>query len=367
MKALLIGGTGPTGPFVLQGLLDRGYETTILHRGLHEPPDLPPVEHIHADPHFRESIDDAIAGRSFDLVIASYGRLRILAEALAGRCARFISVGGIPAHLGMLNPDQVRPFGMRVLAREEDGLAISSTKDDPPSVRFAHRTWQTERAAMDLHAQGAFAATHFRYPRIYGARQPGPAEWSIVKRVLDKRKWMILPDGGLQIDARCAAANAAHCLLLGVDNPTAAAGQIYNCIEDEHYTWRQIVEIIADMMESDLAVFSMPERLAAPARALTPMATGVSHTLVDGGKIRRELGYRDAVAPMAALRALVEWLTANPIDPEKYQRDPFDYDAEDRLIAAYERHVAEIEREAPFSMPEPRHGYDHPTAPVQKS
>ena len=86
-----------------------------------------------------------------------------------------------------------------------------------------------------------FGATE---PRIYGPRQPSPAEWSIVKRMLDKRRWMILPDGGLQIDARCAAANAAHCLLLGVDNPARAAGQIYNCVEDEHYTWRQLVEII---------------------------------------------------------------------------------------------------------------------------
>lgn len=365
MKALLIGGTGPTGPHILQGLLDRGYETTLLHRGLHEPPDLPPVEHIHADPHFRDSVDEALAGRTFDLVIASYGRLRLLAEALAGRCTRFISIGGIPAHLGMLNPGAVRPFGMRVLTHEGDGLATSATKDDPPGVRFAHRTWQTERAVMELHDQGAFAATHFRYPRIYGPRQPGPAEWSVMKRILDKRKWMILPDGGLQIDARCAAANAAHCVLLGVDHPLEAAGQIYNCIDDEHYTWRQVVEIIADMMGSDLAVFSMPERLAAPARALTPMATGVSHTLVDGGKIRRELGYRDAVAPLVALRSLVDWLIANPVASENYQRDPFDYAAEDRLIEAYVRHVAAIEAEAPFSMPAPRHGYDHPTAPAQ--
>ena len=33
MKALVVGGTGPTGPIIVQGLLDRGYEVTIYHRG----------------------------------------------------------------------------------------------------------------------------------------------------------------------------------------------------------------------------------------------------------------------------------------------------------------------------------------------
>ena len=36
MKALVIGGTGPTGPYIVEGLLRRGYEVTIYHRGTHE-------------------------------------------------------------------------------------------------------------------------------------------------------------------------------------------------------------------------------------------------------------------------------------------------------------------------------------------
>ena len=80
MRALVVGGTGPTGPFLVQGLLQRGYQVTILHRGTHEVPEIPPeVEHIHTDPHFRDSLDQALAGRAFDLAIATYGRLRLVA------------------------------------------------------------------------------------------------------------------------------------------------------------------------------------------------------------------------------------------------------------------------------------------------
>ena len=45
MKELVIGGSGPTGPHVLPGLLERGYDVTMLHRGVHEPADLPDVRH----------------------------------------------------------------------------------------------------------------------------------------------------------------------------------------------------------------------------------------------------------------------------------------------------------------------------------
>ena len=47
MKALVVGGAGPTGPFIVRGLLDRGYDIAILHRGKHEVEEIPPeVEHM---------------------------------------------------------------------------------------------------------------------------------------------------------------------------------------------------------------------------------------------------------------------------------------------------------------------------------
>ena len=36
MKALVVGGTGPTGPLVVAGLIERGYDVAILHTGKHE-------------------------------------------------------------------------------------------------------------------------------------------------------------------------------------------------------------------------------------------------------------------------------------------------------------------------------------------
>ena len=59
--ALVIGGTGPTGPCVIEGLLQRGYRVSILHRGVHEVELPAEVEHIHADPHFTATLTEALA------------------------------------------------------------------------------------------------------------------------------------------------------------------------------------------------------------------------------------------------------------------------------------------------------------------
>lgn len=360
-KALLIGGTGPTGPHVANGLVQRGYELTLLNRGLHSAPGLPPHTLLKADPHFRETLDDALAGHSFDLIIATYGRMRFVAEAAAGKCEQFISVGGAPAYLGCLAPWKLRPFGARIPLREDDGLADQDAGEEEPVVRFSHLVWTTEQLIMDMHAAGTFSATHFRYPLIYGPRQLSPPEWTIVRRVLDGRKQMILADGGLEILSRCAARNAAHFVLRAVDRPDAAAGQIYNCADETQWTYRQLLEEIVDIMGGDMEMISLPDRLAVPARSLSTIQAVSSHLLLDTTKARAELGYADVISPRAALEEMVHWLVANPV--ADFRPDRFDYAAEDRLIAAYLRAVEEVERIAPFERPPPFHIYAHPKKP----
>lgn len=362
-RVLLVGGTGPSGVPTAQGIVERGHELTLFHRGLHEPEGLPDCEHIHADPHFRETIDEALAGRNFDVVIATYGRLRHVAEAMAGRCEQFISVGAAASNAGFLAPWNLRPYGASIPAREDEDQADHPYAESDIAGNFSHKIWRTEQTVFDLDRQGRFNATHFRYPRIYGPRQPYPAEWSIVKRVADRRPHLILADGGLAISSRLAARNAAEHLLLALDHPAEAAGQAFQCADDKQFTWRQIVETIVDIMGGETTVFSMPHRLAKPAWPLESMHPEPSHFLADTTKAKSLLGYHDAVSPTEAIRQQVEWLLANPIPPETYDRDPFDYAAEDRLIAAYERLVLSVQEEAPYDLPAVAHGYAHPKKP----
>src|SRR6202790_4241277 len=112
LKALVIGGTGPSGHLIVNGLLRRGYQLAMLHTGRHELDEIPnTVEHIHTDPFSDQALRDSLGNRTFDLTVAAYGRLRRIAEIMSGRTGRFISIGGVPAYRGYMNPTVLEPPG----------------------------------------------------------------------------------------------------------------------------------------------------------------------------------------------------------------------------------------------------------------
>lgn len=279
--ALVIGGTGPTGHFIVNGLLARGFAVTILHTGRHEVDEIPvSVEHIHTNPFDVAELIMALDNRTFDLTVATYGRLRRIAEVFVGRTAKFVSIGGGPAYRGYMNAHVLWPPGMLV-PTAEDGPKTLSEAEDGKGIRVL----KSEEVVFSHHPQ----ATHFRYPYIYGKYQIAPREWSIVKRISDKRPHIIVPDDGLYLNHHGAAENMAHAVLLAVDHPDVAAGQIYNCGDDYVLSLKQVVQICARVLNHEWQIVSMPYELALPARPMVgqPWTT---HRVFDTRKIKSELG-----------------------------------------------------------------------------
>ncbi|MCW2495326.1 NAD-dependent epimerase/dehydratase family protein [Jatrophihabitans sp.] len=363
-RVLVIGGTGPTGPHIVGGLLERGYEVTVLHRGSHEIPELAAVEHVHADPHFRESVEDALGSRRFELVVATYGRVRHVADALAGSCDTFVSVGGAPVYPGYHDPHTLWPHGMPIAATEAaaDRGRVPDAEESA-GARFSRLIREAERHVMQLHEQGAFRATIFRYPAIYGARQVYPREWSIIRRVLDGREYIIVPDAGLTLLTRCSAQNAAHFLLSAVDRPEVAAGEVFNAADLQQYSLAQWIQLTAVAAGRELRLVSMPFELAGPGRALFPLPT-TAHGLLSPQKAVDLLGYHEPVSASAALGEAVRWWIENPPDSRvlKNYLDTFDYAEEDRVVAAYRAATKELlESQAPAGTA--AHPYAHPKQP----
>jgi nucleoside-diphosphate-sugar epimerase len=337
LTALVIGGTGPTGHFIVNGLIDRGYTVAILHTGNHEVDEIPPeVEHIHTDPYDEACLTEALANRTFDLCVAAYGRLRVVAKLMRGRCEQFISIGGQPCYVGYMNPMAHRPEGLPV-PTAENALLVSQAEQDEKGYRIV----RTEQALFELQPK----ATHFRYPVVYGPYQALPREWCIVKRILDGRPHIILPDDGLSLLSVGYAENLAHALLLAVDQPGKAQGEIFNCCDSQTLTLRQMVEIIAEGLSHQWRIVSMPYELAIPARPLI-MQPLTTHRLMDISKLQTLLGYDDIVKPQDALQRTAQWLVDNPLDNDAWQvkalEDPFDYAAEDKLIKAWDTAMASM-------------------------
>ncbi len=328
MRALVIGGTGPTGHYIVNGLLSRGFEVTILHTGRHEVDEIgPEVEHIHTNPFDESALTSAVAGRTWDVTVATYGRLRRVAEVFKGRTDRFISVGGGPAYRGYMNAEASWPAGMIVPASEDAPKTRSEAEDGK-----GFRVLRSEEVVFEVHPE----ATHFRYPYIYGKYQIAPREWPVVKRILDHRPFIVLPDGGQTLCHFGGAANMAHAVLLAVDHDRVARGQIYNCGDEKVLTLAQLVDVCARALDYDWEVVSMPVELAVSARPLL-MQPWTTHRVFDLSKIKSELGYRDVVDPVEGITQAARWLAENPL-PESGQavlQDPFDYASEDKLVAAW--------------------------------
>jgi len=327
---LVIGGTGPTGIPLVRGLVDRNYDVTIVHRGLHERPETPPaVAHIHLDPYDDDALRSLFGEQTFDVVVAMYGRLRRIAELTTGRVGQFISVGGVPAYRGWMNPWLADPPGLPVPLRED-----APTVEHPEEDEKGYRIVRTEQAVFAAHPD----ATHFRYPYVYGPYQLVPREWLVVRRILDGRTRIVVADDGLTLHHHGYTENLAHALLLAVEQPDAAAGKLFNVGDEEVLSIRQVVELIAAALGHRLEIVSMPFELALPARPLLaqPLPT---HRVLDISRVRNDLGYRDVVPARAAVAATAKWLVDHPCErggqEELVLTDPFDYAAEDRLVDAW--------------------------------
>ena len=342
-RALVVGGTGPSGPYLLRGLVDRDFDVTMFHTGRHELDDNPDVEHIHGDPFSAEGIAEALGNRTFDVSIATYGKVRHIARHLADKTTQFISVGGTPVYTGHVTQSALHPWGHPIGIREDhprvppDGI--------PGETYGSAAIRRTEDVILGLGHAHAFGASIFRYPSIYGPRNPHAWEWSVIKRILDGRSFICVPDGGLPIHSRLSAWNAAHSILMAVDLPEHAAGHAFNCADDEQFMLRQWMELTMEYAGGSLEFVSVPGDIPSPAwGTMVFHYSGSPHVVIDTTKIREVLGYTDAMPAREGLKATVEWILENRGDSDRWSvLDRFDYDAEDAFVESWRSTVGSID------------------------
>lgn len=362
--ALLVGGTAATGMAIAAEISKRGYDLTIYHRGTHEVPSVMGYEHIHGDPHFTETIQQDLGDRKFDLVVATYGRIRLIAEHLVGKTGRLITVGGSPVAKKLPG----------LPGYESDGYI------EEPS-RLVDRMIETEQRVIGLGAEGHYVSTVIRYPYVYGPYSIISPEWHVIKRVHDNRKRWLMPGGGMGISTRIASPNAAHVIGLAIDKPEAAGGQIYQAAEDKQYSFRDWTAMTAKLMGYEFEFVDVPWAVMPPPPepgttfgnttfSAVPAGGGPrSSTMLSNFKTKLELGYADIVDHEEWMKQTIEYWLANPpaVDGEGNHMKPeeFDYAAEDQLLAWWDSVVASIPRDVGTSVGH-RHPYPHPKAPGEQ-
>jgi hypothetical protein len=322
-SALVIGGSGPTGPLVVQGLRERFDDVTVLHSGAHEYEHGPDVMHLHADPRSAESVVAALGGRAFDVAVSQYGRLALLVDVLAGRTGHLVAIGGATAGVAPGTDPRWGPAG-RPAILDESALSVGAHGSG-----HSRRVVEAERRLFVLAEDGHFAATYLAYPVVYGPRQQLPHDWCVVRRLLDRRPRLFLADGGLKLESRIYAENAAAAVLRIVDRPELAAGRRYLVTDAATLDMRTRLSFLCDYLGFSGEVVDLPYESAWPCWPWWRFERG--HRAVSDRRIRSELGHVDAVSPETAMAATVDWLQANPLTPDQEAMlgDPFDYAWED--------------------------------------
>ena len=153
-----------------------------------------------------------------------------------------------------------------------------------------------------------------------------------------------MPDGGLTVMTSAFVENATSAVLLAVDHIDHSAGDIYNVGDDRQFTYAQIAEIVGDELGCPFEPVSVPWEFAATAGPFIHNHSS-THRILSTEKIRQQLGYRDKVDPEEGMRHTVRWQAENlsgSEDAVARLQDPFDYAAEDALIAATQRYAGEV-------------------------
>lgn len=362
-RALVIGGTGPTGPPVVEGLAERGYGVTIFHGGQHEVEfAVPGVRHIHADPHFSQTLEEGLGSETWDLVVAQYGRLRIVAEAMKGRTGRLVAIGGATALYGGDADERWGRLGRPALFPEQSEILVCDKGPDG-STKLGLRMVQALDSLMDAHASGAYDATYVMYPVNFGPRNPGPYDWAVIRRILDGRTRMVIADGGIKLESRVFSENAAQAVLLVVDNPEVSAGKRYAVADEYVFSMRQRIEFIARHMGVKLELVDLPYELAWPCQPLWRRER--NHKLCQSTLIREELHFREATPVDVGFSRTIDWLIDNRPEPggeaEQQVGDPFDYRSEDLLMDRWLAHAAAFEP-VESTLLAAGHQYRHPKA-----
>lgn len=234
MRILVIGGTLFIGRAIVQRLVARGHDVTVLHRREHH--DLGPgIQNIQADRSDLATVSRIVREGRFDAVFdTAYDWQKGTTADQVEATARS-SGAGLQRYVFM---SSIAAYGPGLDHRESAAL-VPDQFPDP----YAHNKASSERALFRLHAEAGLPVTTFRPPFVHGPRQPFYREQFFWDRLRDGRP-IILPDDGESPIQWVFVADLAEACVRALEVPEAA-GDAFNIAHTEPLTQRSYIEALA--------------------------------------------------------------------------------------------------------------------------
>ena len=321
MRVLMIGGTVFIGRATAVELVTAGHEIAFLHRGTHEPNDLPDATHIHVDRSEIASAKDQIDAFAPDAVLDNMAMVAKDAETA-------LAVIGDRRLLVTSSDDVYRAYTYVMKGEAAEPVPIDETSP-VRDERYPYRgqggpPWTNDYDKLDVEERYLeHDATVCRLPMVYGPRDGQRREWFILRRVAAGRK-QIPVGSGSWLSAKGFVDDIARGLRLALESDDAK-GEIFNLGETRTYPMSQWAEMILEAAGSDAELVRVRDDQLPDDLGVT--GTIPQHLLVSSAKAQRMLGFTDT-DPREALKTSVEWHLANPPQIE----DP-GFDADDTALA----------------------------------
>lgn len=334
-SAFVLGGTGQIGTAVCERLARAGWKVTAGARG--KRPQSPNVRTVRVDRQEPGALAKAV-GDEVDVVIDVIPYTAEDAEqlnTLPGRVGSVVAVSSASVYADELGRTLDEATDLATFPELPVPIPETQRIVEPGDGTYSTRKAAMEQALLD----GPLPATIIRPCAIHGPGASSLREWHFVKRVLDGRRVVLLPDRGASRFHTTSVANLAELALRAAERP---ADRIINCGDPDPPTVLEIERAIAAALEYEWTeVLFPPDGDRVPA-ADTPWSTPRPF-IIDMATAERELGYRPVVRYQDAVPQTVSWLVEATLgrdwrevlpDAVRHMAESFDYRKEDALLAA---------------------------------
>ena len=335
-RAVIIG-AGQIGAAIARRLADDGWTVTLVTRGERPLPAIlaPSIDSAVADHADATALARAIGGGA-DALIDTIAYDAVDAErliALEGAVGSIVAVSSVSvcADEAGRTLDEARAAGF-------PHMPVPMTEDQA-TVAPGPETYSTKKRAMELALldRARVPVTIIRPCAVHGPESRDPREYWFVKRLLDGRRRIPIAYDAKSRFQTSATVNIAAVVAAALAQP---ATRILHAVDPDSPTIADIAAAIMAAIGRNAEIVALS---GAPVGSVGATPWSIPLPFVFSDAAARAIGYVPMVDYAAGTVSACRWLVEN-VDPARWQEvltglakypyDLFDYDAEDRWLAA---------------------------------
>lgn len=330
MKALFIGGTGTISSAITRLVSENSdWQLFLINRGnrINEVPE--GVTNLTVDINDEKTVLNLIGDMQFDVVCDFIGFVPEQVERdirlFKGRTRQYIYISSASAYRKPL----ASPF------------ITESTSLANPFWQYSRDKIACEDLLMRQFREEGFPITIVRPSHTYCERgvpvavRGNKGSWQVMKRMLEGKP-VIIPGDGTSLWTITHNSDFARAFVGLMGNPKAI-GEVFQLTGDDHPTWNQIYQTIADALGVELKAFHVSSDFLAAVGSRFDMTGNLlgdkAHTVIfDNTKLKGVVpGFKSEIRYDQGLRMSVAHILAHP---ELQQEDPEFDEWCDKVIAA---------------------------------